>query len=74
MLIETYREKIDSNSYPEIILYSLDINKLMEMVAEEQWDEFVEWLSNAIKALFRAGADFAFISANTPHIVFDRVK
>jgi len=74
MLIETYREKIDSSSYPEIIIYSLDINKLLDMVAEEQWDELVEWLSNAVKALSHAGADFAFISANTPHIVFDRVK
>jgi aspartate racemase len=74
MLIETYREKVDKNSYPEIIIYSLDINKLLDMVAEKQWDELVEWLSNAIKALFHAGADFAFISANTPHIVFDRVK
>ncbi len=74
MLVETYREKIDSKSYPEIIIYSLDINKLMDMVAEAKWDELVDWLSNAIQALFRAGADFAFISANTPHIVFDRVK
>ena len=74
MIIETYREKIDNNSYPEIIIYSLDINKLLDMVAKKQWDELVEWLSNAIKALFCAGADFAFISANTPHIVFDRVK
>lgn len=74
MIIETYREKIDNTSYPEIIIYSLDINKLLDMVAKKQWDELVEWLSNAIKALYNAGADFAFISANTPHIVFDSLK
>lgn len=74
MLVETYREKIDNNSYPEIIIYSLDIYKLLDMVAKNQWEELVEWLSSAIKALHSAGADFAFISANTPHIVFDQVK
>lgn len=74
MLVETYREKIDNNSYPEIIIYSLDIYELLDMVAKKQWEELVEWLSSAIKALHSAGADFAFISANTPHIVFDQVK
>lgn len=74
MLTETYREKIDKNSYPEIIIYSLDINKLLDMVAKEQWGELIKWLLDAIKALYHAGADFAFISANTPHIVFDRVQ
>jgi aspartate racemase len=74
LLIETYREKFDNTSYPEILIYSLDINKLLDMVAEKQWNELAQWLSGAINALYRAGADFAFISANTPHIVFDRVK
>jgi aspartate racemase len=74
MLIETYREKFDNKSYPEIIIYSLDINKLLDIVAKRHWDELAQWLSGAINALYRAGADFAFISANTPHIVFDRVN
>lgn len=74
MLVETYREKIDKNSYPEIIIYSLDINKLLDMVERQQWDDLVKWLVDAIRKLKMAGADFAFISANTPHIVFDQIN
>lgn len=74
LLIQTHRNEINSTNNPDIIIYSMDINKLMELVAKEQWDELVEWLLNGINVLHNAGADFAFISANTPHIVFDRVE
>lgn len=74
ILIETYREKFDSNSYPEIIIYSLDIYKLLDRVERQEWDELVDWLLEAITKLKKAGADFAFISANTPHIVFNQLK
>lgn len=74
ILIEIYREKFDSNSYPEIIIYSLDIYKLLDRVERQEWDELVAWLLEAISNLKNAGADFAFISANTPHIVFNQLK
>lgn len=74
LLIETYRSKSKDESNPEIIIYSMDINTLMKLVANKEWDNLVEWLVNGIKVLQKGGADFGFISANTPHIVFDRVK
>jgi len=74
LLIETYRSKSDGESNPEIIIYSMDMNILMKLVSNKQWDNLVEWLVNGIKVLQKGGADFGFISANTPHIVFERVK
>jgi len=74
LLIETYRHESKNQNSPEIIIYSMDINILMELVENKQWDKLIEWLVNGIKVLSKAGADFAFISANTPHIVFERVS
>jgi len=74
LLIETYRTKIKDGSNPEIIIYSMDINILLNMVANKQWDTLVKWLVNGLKVLYQAGANLGFISANTPHIVFDEVN
>lgn len=74
LLIETYRKKIKDGSNPEIIIYSMDINILLNLVANQQWDNLVKWLVNSLEVLHKAGANFGFISANTPHIVFDRVN
>lgn len=74
LLIETYRHEAKEESSPEIIIYSMDINILLKLVADKQWDDLTEWLVNGIKVLHKAGANFAFISANTPHIVFEKVN
>jgi len=74
LLIETHRQEVQDGSNPEIVIYSMDVNKLLNMIANKQWDATVEWLVEGLKVLDKAGADFGFISANTPHIVFDRVK
>lgn len=55
---------------PEIIVYSLDLSDFPRL--EERYG-IVQWLGGAINALHRAGADFAVITANTPHIVFDEI-
>jgi len=56
---------------PEIVLYSLNLKDFPDI---DDKDAIVRWLLDGLKALHRAGADFAIISANTPHIVFDRLK
>lgn len=63
-----------SLSTPEIIIYSVDLAELFSMVSEQQWDALVAWLVSKLTALKNSGADFALISANTPHIVFDSVN
>lgn len=59
---------------PEIIIYSIDLQEALELVSGEQWERLVYLLVQKIKALHRAGADVAVISANTAHIVFDQVQ
>jgi aspartate racemase len=72
-LIEAFRVE-GSLAAPEIIIYSIDLQEALELVSGEQWERLVYLLVQKIKALQRAGADVAVISANTAHIVFDQVQ
>ncbi|KUO64497.1 MAG: aspartate racemase [Gracilibacter sp. BRH_c7a] len=74
LLIDQYRKSNGEGSLPEIIIYSMDVYALLGMVEQEKWDDVTEYLLGGINTLSKAGADFGFISANTPHIVFDRLK
>jgi len=60
---------------PEIIIYSLDLNKFTNMMKDfdNMKNEVIEYLLEAVYSLSRARADFALIASNTPHIVFDEV-
>lgn len=74
LIIEMYRKEIDVNSNPEIIINSLDIHRLLRFAESKEWDQLARYLIDGIEDLHKAGADFAFISANTPHIVFNQVQ
>lgn len=73
-IVEFFHEHNQSLSTPEIIIYSVDIAHVFELITEQHWDGLAQWLVEKVVALKNAGANFAVISANTPHIVFDRVQ
>lgn len=60
-------------NYPDIIIYSADLTELLEILEAKVMDRLVEWLLTRIEALRYAGAEFAVIASNTPHVVFDEV-
>lgn len=73
-IISSFNYKYQGLTYPEIFIYSANINELMEFVKKSAWDSMTEWLLEKIRKLHNAGADFAAIASNTPHIVFNEVK
>jgi aspartate racemase len=73
-IVRFFYDKNQELTVPEIIIYSVDIASLFKLVADQRWDSLTKWLVEKIIALEKAGADFAVISANTPHIVFDQVQ
>jgi aspartate racemase len=68
-LIDGWRA-IDPGTSPAIVVDSLDAQRALRLVSSDR-DALVEYLSNSVERLERAGADFIAITANTPHIVFD---
>lgn len=59
--------------YPVIIIYSLNFDEFIRLVESGDLPEVVNLLSKAINSLSNAGADFALMASNTPHIVFNEV-
>jgi len=74
LIIASYVERIPDGSYPSIIINSIDLKKLLEMVAANELAKLTEYLVSEIQRLARAGAECGLVAANTPHIVFDEVR
>ncbi len=72
-IIALYRERTGDGSYPQFIINSIDLKKGLDFMAANDLARMADFLLEGIGKLARAGADFALISANTPHIVFDEL-
>jgi len=73
-IIGAFRERSFPAIYPEIIVYSASLTELMLILEAKDWGKLTEWLAEKVEALHRAGAEFAVIGSNTPHIVFEEVR
>lgn len=73
-IIRIFQDMHDELAYPEIVVYSANVNKLLELVEAKEWARLVDWLVKRVQSVHSAGADFAVIGANTAHIVFDEVE
>ena len=73
LLIAGYREQAGGNS-PPLIINSVNIKPLLEWMTAGELPRVADYLVSEIDKLHRAGADFAALTANTPHIVFDELQ
>jgi aspartate racemase len=74
LIIGAFHEKQADLGYPEIIIYSANLSSLMKILEAKDWENLTDWLLEKVVALHKAGAEFAVIGSNTPHIVFDKVS
>ncbi|MCL1805967.1 MAG: amino acid racemase, partial [Clostridiales bacterium] len=51
-----------------------NMTEMLSYIEREDWNSLTEMLVGAISNLKAAGAQFAAIASNTPHIVFDRIE
>lgn len=62
----------DSSSAPAIVIDSLDVQRALRLVDKDR-PALTQYLLASLRRLTAAGVDFAAITANTPHIVFDEL-
>ena len=72
-IIALFRERTGNRHYPEFVIVSVDLRKGLDFMEANDLSGMANYLVEGIDKLVRSGADFAIISANTPHIVFDEV-
>jgi aspartate racemase len=63
-------EREDPSSTPGIVIDSLDVKRALRLVEGDRAG-LTEYLLASLRRLAGAGVDFAAMTANTPHIVFD---
>jgi aspartate racemase len=73
-LIAEYRARVDNGSYPPILINSIDLTRLVALITAGDLEAVTDYLAPEVARLAGAGADFAVLAANTPHIVFDRLR
>jgi len=69
-----YVELFGDYSYPEIIIYSVNLEKYHQWREKNRWDKIAIDLIYAADKLKQAGADFGLIATNTMHKVFTEVQ
>jgi aspartate racemase len=69
-IIHAYRERTKDGSYPQVLINSIDMTRMLSLVAADRLEELAAFLSAELAVLADAGVDFAALAANTPHIVF----
>jgi aspartate racemase len=74
LIIAAYREQKEDESYPSIVINSIDLNKIRRMIEADDLASVAEYLLDGIQKLAGAGADFGLLAANTAHIVFNEVE
>lgn len=65
-------QRYEADSAPSLLIDSVDYRRLMHFLNNDRAG-LVEYLLASLRRLAGAGVDFAAISANTPHIVFDEL-
>ena len=73
-ITRTYVERFGDYGYPEIIIYSVNLENYHQWRSQGRWDLISEDLIAAAERLRQAGADFGLIATNTMHKVFDTVQ
>jgi aspartate racemase len=73
LIIEMYQKRVNDGSAPSIIINSVNMQQALSYITANDLASLTDFLLTEIEHLADAGATFALISANTPHLVFDAV-
>jgi len=74
LILEKYYEKEHNFFYPEIVIFSLNFQKVIDYELMGVKNEYVQYLMEGIKNLEKSSVDLIIMAANSPHAVFDELK
>lgn len=73
-IINAFKKDSKSLDYPEIVIYSVRMAELLRMMENKEYDNLARWMNERISALKASGCRFAAITANTPHVAFEKIN
>jgi len=72
-LLAGYARRVPDGSAPTMTIQSIDLQRGLTFLDAGDLEGLTTYLVDAVTALARAGAGFALLSANSPHVVFDEL-
>lgn len=73
-ITRAYVQRYGDYGYPEILIYSVNLQKFHEWRTAGRWDLVAGELIRCVQKITDAGAQFGLIATNTMHKVFDPVQ
>lgn len=74
LIVDGYRARTGDDTYPRLVIDSVELNRVIRCMSTGEHLELEDYLLESISRLAAAGADFATIAANTPHLVFPGLR
>ncbi len=59
--------------YPLVTVDSINMTEMCGYFEQKNYDAVADLITDSIRNLMKAGAEFAAIASNTPHIIYDRI-
>ena len=73
-IVAGYCKRDAHGNYPQVIINSVNMQNMLGLIGAGEFDEVADYLVVELNKLAAAGANFALLASNTPHIVFDKVR
>ncbi len=73
LILQKYYDRYQDYYYPEILIYSLNFQKIIDYELGDDEGIYVKYLMTGINSLQNGGADYIVIAANSPHAVYDKL-
>lgn len=70
-IISRFQERTGQREYPSVIINSINMTHMLNLITNDHLDELVDYLSEEIFVLEKAGAKVIFMASNTPHLVYE---
>ncbi len=71
LILQNYYNSYNDYNYPEILIYSLNFQKVIDYELGNDKPKYIEYLMSGINSLQNGGADFIIMAANSPHAVYE---
>ena len=73
LVLQKYYNRYQDYNYPEILIYSLNFQKVIDYELGDDEGIYVDYLMTGINSLQNGGVNFIVMAANSPHAVYDKL-
>jgi len=73
-IINAFKDDDLPLNYPEIVIFSVNMSEFLNMMINKEYGRLTDYIVDIIDKLKNAGASFVAMTANTPHLLFDRIQ